>query len=59
MKLILIIGSGSFIGGISRYLLSLLIQAKSTSSFPHSQTKQLCYLRMDTSVMRCFIFLPA
>ena len=34
MKLALIIGLGSFIGGISRYLLSLLIQAKTTSPFP-------------------------
>ena len=34
MKLILIIGTGSFIGGVFRYLLSLLIQAKTTSPFP-------------------------
>ena len=34
MKLILFIGTGSFIGGISRYLLSLLIQTKTTSPFP-------------------------
>jgi CrcB protein len=34
MKLILVIGAGSFIGGVSRYLLSLLIQAKTTSPFP-------------------------
>ncbi len=33
MKLILLIGSGSFIGGVSRYLLSLLIQHK-TTGFP-------------------------
>ena len=36
MKLILIIGTGSFIGGAFRYLLSLLIQAKTTSLFPLS-----------------------
>ena len=34
MKLILAIGAGSFIGGIFRYLLSLLIQAKITGIFP-------------------------
>ena len=34
MKLILAIGAGSFIGGIFRYLLSLLIQAKTTTNFP-------------------------
>ena len=34
MRLVLIIGAGSFIGGILRYLLSLLIQAKTTSLFP-------------------------
>jgi len=34
MKLSLLIGIGSFIGGFSRYLLSLLIQAKTTSPFP-------------------------
>jgi len=36
MKLILAIGTGSFIGGISRYLLSLLIQTKATTHFPLS-----------------------
>ena len=34
MKLALIIGVGSFIGGFSRYMLSLLIQAKTASPFP-------------------------
>ena len=34
MKLILAIGTGSFIGGIFRYLLSLFIQTKTTSNFP-------------------------
>ena len=34
MKLIILIGAGSFIGGISRYLLSLLIQARTVSLFP-------------------------
>ena len=34
MKLILLIGAGSFIGGICRYLLSLLIQTGKVSLFP-------------------------
>ena len=34
MKLILAIGTGSFIGGVFRYLLSLLIQTKTTTNFP-------------------------
>lgn len=34
MKMILFIGAGSFIGGISRYLLSTSIQNKFLSTFP-------------------------
>jgi len=34
LKLLLAIGFGSFIGGSSRYLLSLLIQSRSTVAFP-------------------------
>lgn len=34
MKIILAIGTGSFIGGISRYLLSQFIQTKFPSTFP-------------------------
>ena len=34
MKMILAIGTGSFIGGIFRYLLSLLISAKTATHFP-------------------------
>ena len=34
MKLILAIGAGSFIGGIFRYLLSVLIQSKTATHFP-------------------------
>jgi CrcB protein len=34
MKLILAIGTGSFIGGVLRYLLSQFIQAKFLSAFP-------------------------
>jgi fluoride exporter len=35
MKLLLAIGLGSFIGGIMRYLLSLVIQAKTITVFPY------------------------
>ncbi|MEI7662383.1 MAG: fluoride efflux transporter CrcB [Bacteroidota bacterium] len=34
MKLVLAIGAGSFIGGISRYLISILIQERVESTFP-------------------------
>lgn len=34
MKLTLIVGAGSFLGGIARYLLSTLIQQKNTTHFP-------------------------
>ncbi|GAA4303142.1 fluoride efflux transporter CrcB [Nibribacter koreensis] len=34
MKMILAIGLGSFVGGISRYLLSLAIQSKAGLAFP-------------------------
>lgn len=34
MKILLLIGAGSFIGGISRYLLSQLIQSKDGLNFP-------------------------
>ncbi len=34
MKTILLIGTGSFIGGISRYLLSQFVHAKSDFTFP-------------------------
>ena len=47
MKIILFIGTGSFIGGISRYLLSLLIQAKTTSLFPLST--------LIVNVIGCFL----
>jgi len=33
MKLILAIGTGSFIGGVFRYLLSVLVQSKTTTHF--------------------------
>jgi len=34
MKILLLIGTGSFIGGVSRYLLSQWIQPKSLNAFP-------------------------
>jgi CrcB protein len=34
MKVLLAIGTGSFIGGILRYLISVTIQHKTTTSFP-------------------------
>ena len=34
MKLLLVVGVGSFIGGISRYLVSLFVQNKFLSTFP-------------------------
>ncbi|MDR0232085.1 MAG: hypothetical protein LBI82_08195 [Dysgonamonadaceae bacterium] len=34
MKLVFIIGIGSFFGGVFRYLLSLLIQTKTKTNFP-------------------------
>jgi CrcB protein len=35
MKMILAVGLGSFLGGISRYLITLLIQNKFLSTFPY------------------------
>lgn len=35
MRLILLVGAGSFVGGICRYLLSTFIQSKSQASFPY------------------------
>ena len=34
MKILLAIGSGSFIGGVSRYLLSQFVQGKANTAFP-------------------------
>ena len=47
MKLILIVGTGSFIGGIFRYLLSLLIQAKITTPFP--------FPTLTVNIIGCFL----
>ena len=33
--MILLVGMGSFIGGVCRYLLSMLVQSKFSSSFPY------------------------
>jgi len=35
MKIVLLVGLGSFIGGICRYLVSLVIQNKFLSTFPY------------------------
>ena len=35
MKVLLLIGTGSFIGGVGRYLVSLVIQQRTASAFPY------------------------
>lgn len=35
MRLILLVGAGSFVGGICRYLLSTIVQSRSDASFPY------------------------
>ena len=47
MKLILMIGSGSFIGGICRYLLTLFIQNKFLSAFPFGT--------LSVNIIGCFL----
>ena len=47
MKTILVIGIGSFIGGISRYLLTQLIQSKFLSTFPFGT--------LSVNIIGCFI----
>ncbi|MEO6894100.1 MAG: fluoride efflux transporter CrcB [Ginsengibacter sp.] len=47
MKIILAVGLGSFIGGISRYLITLFIQNKFLSSFP--------YGTMFVNILGCFL----
>jgi len=47
MKIILAIGLGSFIGGISRYLITLFIQNKFLSTFPFGT---LC-----VNILGCFL----
>jgi CrcB protein len=47
MKLLLAIGAGSFIGGISRYLLSQWVQARFLSTFP--------YGTMSVNIIGCLL----
>jgi CrcB protein len=47
MKIVLFVGLGSFIGGISRYLISLFIQNKFLSTFP--------YGTLAVNIMGCFL----
>src|SRR5438105_7416669 len=47
MKLILAIGLGSFIGGISRYILSQLMQNKFLSTFPFGT--------LGVNIIGCFL----
>ncbi|HXS54642.1 MAG TPA: fluoride efflux transporter CrcB [Hanamia sp.] len=47
MKIILFVGLGSFIGGISRYLVSLFIQNKFLSTFP--------YGTLAVNIIGCFL----
>ena len=47
MKIVLFIGIGSFVGGVSRYLLSGLVQAKYGSIFPFGT--------MFVNIIGCFL----
>lgn len=47
MKILLAIGLGSFIGGVSRYLITLLIQNKFLSTFP--------YGTLAVNIIGCFL----
>ena len=47
MKIILVIGIGSFLGGISRYLLSQVIQNKFLSAFPFGT--------ISVNIIGCFL----
>ncbi|MCX6276137.1 MAG: fluoride efflux transporter CrcB [Bacteroidetes bacterium] len=47
MKIILAIGTGSFIGGISRYLLSQFIQSRIVSTFP--------FATLSVNIIGCFL----
>ena len=47
MKMILVIGAGSFIGGASRYVLSQFIQNKFLSTFP--------YGTLGVNIIGCFL----
>lgn len=47
MKILLAIGFGSFLGGISRYLMTLFIQNKFLSTFP--------YGTLGVNIVGCFL----
>lgn len=47
MRAVLLIGLGSFIGGISRYLLSIVLQNKILSTFP--------YGTLTVNIIGCFL----
>jgi CrcB protein len=47
MKIVLLVGLGSFIGGISRYLITLFVQNKILSTFP--------YGTMAVNIIGCFL----
>jgi len=47
MKIVLLVGLGSFIGGICRYLVSLVIQNKFLSTFP--------YGTLAVNIIGCFL----
>lgn len=47
MRVVLLIGLGSFIGGVSRYLLSQLIQNKALAAFP--------YGTLTVNIIGCFL----
>lgn len=47
MKLILVVGFGSFLGGMARYLVTLFVQNKFLSTFP--------YGTMAVNIIGCFL----
>ena len=47
MRILLLIGSGGFLGGVSRYLLSQIIQSRSGSAFPFGT--------LGVNILGCFI----
>lgn len=47
MKILLLIGTGSFIGGVSRYLTSMWVQEKFVTPFP--------YGTLTVNIIGCFI----
>ncbi|MGN6341780.1 MAG: fluoride efflux transporter CrcB [Ginsengibacter sp.] len=47
MKIVLLVGFGSFIGGMSRYLITLFVQNKILSTFP--------YGTLAVNIIGCFL----